>query len=115
MELLSPSSPCHAAKRKSEDILSVSSFSGSLLDVTMASPATPQEGMLIGIPYEQGWKKYFTFWDRFLCRSIQYTKWSNDTPTWNTSESNLTVKTKNSETSSCFRTTPDRKKLCRNT
>ena len=45
MELLSPSSPCHAAKRKSGDILSVSSFSGSLLDVTMASPGTPQEDL----------------------------------------------------------------------
>ena len=44
MELLSPNSPCHAAKRKSGDVLSVSSFSGSLLDVTMASPGTPKEG-----------------------------------------------------------------------
>lgn len=45
MELLSPAnSPCHAPKRKSNDILSVSSFSGSLLDYTMASPGTPREG-----------------------------------------------------------------------
>ncbi|XP_046854371.1 protein ECT2-like [Xenia sp. Carnegie-2017] len=46
MELLSPAnSPCHAPKRKSNDILSVSSFSGSLLDYTMASPGTPREDM----------------------------------------------------------------------
>lgn len=45
MELLSPSSPRLCAKRRSGDILSVSSFSGSLLDVTMASPGTPQEEM----------------------------------------------------------------------
>lgn len=46
MELLSPHSPRLAAKRRSGgDILSVSSFSGSLLDVTMASPGTPKEDL----------------------------------------------------------------------
>ena len=43
MELLSPHSPRLSAKRRSGE-LSVSSFSGSLLDVTMASPGTPKEG-----------------------------------------------------------------------
>lgn len=43
MELLSPHSPRLCAKRHSSDVLSVSSFSGSLLDITMASPGTPQE------------------------------------------------------------------------
>lgn len=44
MELLSPHSPRLSAKRRSGE-LSVSSFSGSLLDVTMASPGTPKEDM----------------------------------------------------------------------